>query len=57
VLIAIMVWVQLVTIMLLIGYEVNASIHHAIRKQALWNARSFRRKNLPATEVRVKIAK
>jgi membrane protein len=57
VLIAIMVWVQLVTIMLLIGYEVNASIHHAIRKQALWNARSFRRKNLPATEVRVKVAK
>jgi membrane protein len=43
VLIAIMVWVQLVTIVLLIGYEINATIHHAIRKQALWNARAFRR--------------
>ena len=50
VLIAIMVWVQLVTIVLLIGYEVNASIHHAIRKQALWNARAFRRKNLPSSQ-------
>ncbi len=48
VLIAIMVWVQLVTIVLLVGYEVNASIHHAVRKQALWNARSFRRE--PVTE-------
>lgn len=47
VLIAIMVWVQLVTIVLLIGYEVNASIHHAIRKQALWNARAFRRQDIP----------
>jgi membrane protein len=50
VLIAIMVWVQLVTVVLLIGYEVNASIHHAIRKQALWNARSFRRSTLPEQE-------
>lgn len=47
VLIAIMVWVQMVTIILLIGYEVNASIHNAIRKQALWNARSFRREGIP----------
>ncbi len=50
VLIAIMVWVQLVTIVLLIGYEVNASIHHAVRKQALWNARAFRRQNLPSNQ-------
>jgi len=39
VLIALMVWIQLVTIVLLIGYEINASIHNAIHKQALWNAR------------------
>jgi membrane protein len=50
VLIAIMVWVQLVTIVLLIGYEINASIHHAIRKEALWNARSFRRQNITEKE-------
>lgn len=55
VLIAIMVWVQLVTIMLLVGYEVNASIHRAIRKQAMWNARSYRRQNLPAKPVNVKV--
>lgn len=48
VLIALMVWVQLVTVVLLIGYEINASIHHAIRKQALWNARSYRRSVAPA---------
>jgi len=44
VLIAIMVWIQLVTVVLLIGYEVNASIHNAIYKQALWNARMHRAK-------------
>lgn len=44
VLIAIMVWIQLVTVVLLIGYEVNASIHNAIHKQALWNARMHRAK-------------
>jgi membrane protein len=43
VLIAVMIWVQLITVVLLVGYEVNASIHHAVRKQALWNARAFRR--------------
>jgi membrane protein len=43
VLIAVMIWVQLITVVLLVGYEVNASIHHAIRKQALWNARAYRR--------------
>lgn len=53
VLIAVMVWVQLVTIVLLVGYEVNASIHHAVRKQALWNARSFRRD--PAPEAAAKV--
>lgn len=46
VLIAVMAWVQLVTIVLLVGYEVNASIHNAVRKQALWNARAFRREPL-----------
>ncbi|RAW02804.1 YihY/virulence factor BrkB family protein [Pseudochryseolinea flava] len=43
VLIAIMVWIQLITVVLLIGYEINASIHNAIRKQALWNARMYRK--------------
>lgn len=43
VLIAIMVWIQLITTVLLVGYEINASIHHAIRKQALWNARQYRK--------------
>jgi membrane protein len=42
VLIAIMVWIQLITIVLLVGYEVNASIHDAIRKEALWNSRMHR---------------
>jgi membrane protein len=56
VLIAIMVWVQLVTIVLLVGYEVNASIHHAIRKQALWNARSFRRDNIDEVQPKVKLS-
>jgi membrane protein len=36
-LIALMILIQLITIVLLIGYEVNISIHDAIRKQALWN--------------------
>jgi membrane protein len=43
VLLAVMIWIQLVTIVLLIGYEVNASIHRAIHKQALWNARRHRK--------------
>jgi len=38
-----MIWIQLVTVVLLIGYEVNASIHRAIHKQALWNARRHRK--------------
>ncbi len=42
VLIAIMVWIQLITIVLLVGYEVNASIHDAVRKEALWQGRKNR---------------
>jgi membrane protein len=44
VLIALMVWIQLITIVLLVGYEVNASIHDAVRKEALWNSRMHRMK-------------
>ncbi len=44
VLIALMIWIQLITIVLLVGYEVNASIHDAIRKEALWNSRMHRMK-------------
>jgi membrane protein len=48
VLIALMVWIQLVTVVLLIGYEINATIHHAIRREALWNARKYRKqKSVP----------
>ncbi|MFZ2906261.1 MAG: YihY/virulence factor BrkB family protein [Cyclobacteriaceae bacterium] len=42
VLIALMVWVQLVTVVLLVGYEVNASIHDAARMQAIWHGRRFK---------------
>jgi membrane protein len=42
VLIALMIWIQLITVVLLVGYEVNASIHDAIRKEALWNTRMHR---------------
>jgi len=41
-LIALMVLIQLITIVLLVGYEVNISIHDAIRKEALWNSRMHR---------------
>ncbi|HEY5919914.1 MAG TPA: YihY/virulence factor BrkB family protein, partial [Chryseolinea sp.] len=44
-LIALMVLIQLLTIVLLVGYEVNTSIHDAIRKEALWNSRMHRMKN------------
>jgi membrane protein len=57
VLIAIMVWVQLVTIVLLVGYEINASIHNAIRKQALWNARAFRRETIEETKPKIKLSR
>jgi membrane protein len=43
VMIAVMVWVQLMTVVLLIGYEINASIHEAIRNEALWKARRVRK--------------
>jgi membrane protein len=46
VLIALMVWVQLVTIVLLVGYEINASIHDAARMQAIWHGRRFKEDNL-----------
>ncbi|HEY4654529.1 MAG TPA: YihY/virulence factor BrkB family protein [Cyclobacteriaceae bacterium] len=39
VLIALMVWVQLITIVLMVGYELNASVHQAIRTQVMLNAR------------------
>jgi membrane protein len=47
VLIALMVWIQLITVVLLIGYEINASIHEAIRNEALWKARKYRLKKQP----------
>ena len=46
VMIAMMVWIQLITVVLLIGYEINASIHEAIRSEALWKARRLRQKTL-----------
>jgi membrane protein len=46
VLIALMVWVQLVTVVLLVGYEINASIHDAARMQAIWHGRRFKNNNL-----------
>lgn len=45
VLIALMIWIQLITVVLLIGYELNASIHDAARMQALWHGRRFKRNN------------
>ncbi len=48
VLIALMVWIQLITVVLLIGYEINASIHEAIRNEALWKARKYRLKKQQA---------
>lgn len=47
VLIALMVWIQLITLVLLFGYEINASIHEAIRSEAVWEARKFRNKQQP----------
>ncbi|MGE0587795.1 MAG: YihY/virulence factor BrkB family protein [Cyclobacteriaceae bacterium] len=35
VLIALMIWVQLITIVLLFGYEINASLHHGIKLEAI----------------------
>lgn len=45
-LIALMILIQLITVVLLIGYEINISIHDAIRKQALWNSRKHRVKRV-----------
>lgn len=39
VLIALMVWMQLITIVLMVGYEINASIHQAVRTQVMLNAK------------------
>lgn len=39
VLIALMIWVQLVTTVLLFGYEIDASIHEAKTKATIWEAR------------------
>jgi membrane protein len=39
VLIALMIWIQLITTVLLLGYEINASIHEAKLKAAMWSAR------------------
>lgn len=41
-LLALLVLIQLITVVLLVGYEVNISIHDAIRKEALWNSRMHR---------------
>lgn len=35
VLLALMVWVQFITVILLFGYEINASIHHGIKVEAM----------------------
>lgn len=35
VLIALMIWVQLITMVLLFGYEINASLHHGIKVEAI----------------------
>lgn len=48
-LIAMMVWVQLVTIMLMVGYEINVSMHSAAKRQALIEGRRRRRKTHPQT--------
>lgn len=39
VLIALMIWQELLSVVLLVGYEVNASIHHAYRITGIDNAR------------------
>jgi membrane protein len=46
VLIALMIWVQLVTTVLLFGYQIDASLHEAKRKAALWEARKNKHKIL-----------
>jgi len=43
VLIALMIWIQLLTVVLLFGYEVNASLHYGNKVQALDEARRNKR--------------
>jgi membrane protein len=47
VLIALMVWIQILAIVLLVGYEINATLHDSIRMEALWNSRHHRTKPKP----------
>lgn len=47
VLIALMVWIQILAIVLLLGYEINATLHDSIRMEALWNSRHARVKTKP----------
>jgi membrane protein len=42
-LIAMMIWVQLVTVVLLFGYEINVSIHDAIRTKAILTYKKTRK--------------
>jgi len=44
VLIALMIWIQLITIVLLAGYELNASIHDSRRKESIRQAKRVIRK-------------
>jgi membrane protein len=44
VLIALMIWIQLITIVLLAGYELNASIHDSRRKESIRQARKVIKK-------------
>jgi len=44
VLIALMAWIQIMAIVLLVGYEINATLHDSIRMEALWNSRHNRKK-------------
>jgi membrane protein len=43
-LIALMIWIQLITIVLLVGYELNASIHDSRRKESIRQAKRVIRK-------------
>jgi membrane protein len=46
VLIAMMVWIQILSIVLLVGYEINATLHDSIRMEALWNSRKSRARSI-----------
>lgn len=47
-LIAMMVWIQLMTIVLLIGYEINASLHYATKVEAISDRGKSKRKEKSA---------